>query len=75
MAEGKHSHQMLLSAAMVDVASCGAHSEQVDEQKRVGGMQVVGVVEEEEGFVEERADWDDHPCHQDQHLTKETLVT
>ena len=60
MVEGKHSHQMLLSSAMVQGASHIAHSEQV----------------EVEVCVEERADLDGHHCqgHQDQHLTKETLV-
>ncbi len=53
MIEGKHSHQMLLSSAMVHMASQRAHSEQV------------------EMCVEGRADLDGH---QDQHLTKETLV-
>ena len=60
MVEGKHSHQMLLSSAMDHVASHGAHSEQV----------------EVEVCVEERvrADLEGHQDHQDQHLTKETLV-
>ena len=78
MAGGKHSHQMLLSSAMAQVASQDTHSEQVDEEvkgegKGVEEIWVVGVVVVV--FVEERADWNDHHCHQDQHLTKETLVT
>jgi len=78
MVGGKHSHQMLLSSAMAQVASQDAHSEQVDEEvkdegKGVGRIWVVGVVVV--GFVEERVGLNDHHCHQDQHLTKETLVT
>ena len=58
MVEGKHSHQMLLSSAMVHVASHGAHSEQVE------------VCVEERADLEGHH----HQDYQDQHLTKETLV-
>ena len=64
---------MWLSSAMVQVASHGAHSEQVDEEME-GEEKGAGLVVES---VEENADWNYCHCHhhqQDQHLTKETLV-
>src|SRR5258705_10869984 len=82
MVEGKHSHQMWLSYAMVQVASHAAYSEQVEvcvEERVKADLDQDS--EQVEVCVEERvrADLEGHHCHghqdhQDQHLTKETLV-
>ncbi len=81
MVEGKHSHQMLLSSAMDHVASHdGAHSEQVEVEVCVEERVRADLDQDSEQVevcVEERADLEEgHHCqgHQDQHLTKETLV-
>ena len=80
MVEGKHSHQMLLSSAMDHVASHGAHSEQVEVEVCVEERVRADLDQDSEQVVEvcveERADLEGHHCqgHQDQHLTKETLV-